>query len=159
MSALEASIPVHHSQIDAGWQELSFVAYGDGPPGPPVATSKLLEFYISQIIPLRGDEPAVRANQHVVDLVNFVRERSGKPLNEMEAELKAPGTSMAWIVPKSTDGSNQSRYTTHLYGKRHDASLTKTKLSEHLSLDQPNRIVWIFAHANFLCSCPKDGPR
>lgn len=201
MSALEASIPGHHSQIDAGLARALIGGIWGWPPGPPVAASKLLEFYVSQIIPLRGDEPAVRTNQHVVELVNFVRKRSGKPLNEVEAELKAKGppwlgpsprapmaainlairlvfmvkarripdkdqaigSSVKSLFPPSTAPDSGQSLDHHL----NEGSLRKvgfkiietSYLSEHLSLDQPNRIVRIFAHANFLCSCPKDGPR
>jgi hypothetical protein len=99
MSLLEAAIPVHHGQMDEGLARALIGGIWGFPPGPPVDTSELLEFYVSQIIPLRGDEPAVRTNQHVVNLVNFVRDRLCKPLNEVEAELKAQRP--AWLGPSS----------------------------------------------------------
>jgi hypothetical protein len=203
MTVLDAPIPPHHGQIEEGLaRALIGGLWGLSPgAGPAVAFSGLLEFYISQITILRGDEPAVRSNQEVVDLVNFVRDRCSKSLNAGEAELelnrplwlgpspRAPKAAINLAIrlgfmvnPKHLPDRNQAiktaleglfpRGTASDSGERIDhhfneRSLQKvgfkvvrtSYLSEHLSLDQPNKTVRLFAHAEFLKSYRNEGAR
>jgi hypothetical protein len=202
MNVLDTPIPAHHGQIEEGLaRALIGGLWGFSPAGPAVAFSDLLEFYISQIAILRGDEPAIRSNQHVVDLVNFVRDRRSESLNAGEAELelnrppwlgpssKAPKAAinlairLAFMVnPKHLPDRNQAIETAvkglfqrgiasdsgeridHHFNER---SLRKvgfkvvrtSYLSEHLSLDQPNRIIRLFAHTELLKYYRNDGVR
>src|SRR5437764_12043226 len=96
---MEAPIPTHHSQIDEGLAGALIGGLWGPAPEPLAASSELLEFYVSQITILRGDEPAVRTNQHVIELVKFVRDKCSESFNAVEAELKVKQPE--WLGPSS----------------------------------------------------------
>jgi hypothetical protein len=66
---------------------------------PPVANSKLLEFYKSLLTLIRPDELVVRSVQDVVNVVNFVRDNPTKSLNALEAELE--NVPPEWLGPST----------------------------------------------------------